>query len=134
MEEVETAIYTLLTVLEHFHPEADMESNFTEEAVECNLTMKWDEDKKCTVDTTFQETSKIQKEEELPGFIFDQEVLNKLNREVDKQVMSEDSDLVSMFRPVSRPNDSTIYSITRKSSSIGSGTGRILWQQALELL
>ena len=102
-DEAESTVHTLITVLEHYHPEVDVASNFSEEAVENSYDMRWDEAKKCAVDSRYNESSEFLKEEELPGFVFEQEALAELNRAVDRIAMPNESDSVSTFRQQKDP-------------------------------
>ena len=123
-EEAETTIHTLLTILEHHYPEIDVTEYFSEEAIENNEDMYWDEDRKCAVDSKTNETGEFQQDEELPGFIFDQEALNELNREVGRAVMPEDSDSISTFRQAKSPARSTNTAVNQSSYS-GLGVARV---------
>ena len=84
-----------------------MEDYFSEEAIENNADMYWDEERRCAVDRNNNETSEFQGDEELPGFSFDKEALDELNREVDRKVMPEDSDSISTFRQAKTPAKET---------------------------
>ena len=116
-EEAETTVRTLLTVLEYYYPEVDVAENFSEEAVEYNSDMYWDEDRKCAVDSHNNETSEFQKDEQLPGFIFEKEVLNELNREVARSTMPEDTDSISTFRQAKSPGQRSVTANQLASAS-----------------
>ena len=61
------------------------------------MDMVWDEERNCAVNNKFGETSNFQQDEELPGFVFDEEVLEELHRGIERPVMPEDNDSVSTF-------------------------------------
>ena len=80
-EEAEMTILTLLPLLEHFYPTAEVRSNFTTSAAQRCEHMIWDGDKEMIVDTsTEEETADITEEEDLMGFEFAAAVEEELQR------------------------------------------------------
>ena len=71
-EEAETAINTLLPLLQHMFPTVDVADNFEAEAeIQCQY-MQWDESKQMIIDAAApDETPHITEDENLVGFIFD---------------------------------------------------------------
>ena len=112
-EEAETTIHTLLPILQHFYPNAFVESNFSEDAIERCTGMVWDSINNCVIDPVFHETADFTEEEALPGFVFDESALNDLqHREVDRNPMPNDSDSVSTFRPAGQSVSTSRTSVT----------------------
>ena len=70
-EEAETAIITLLPLLEHLHPGIDVKSYFTSHSAKRCAAMEWDERKGMIIDKSApEETEDIEEEENLMGFEF----------------------------------------------------------------
>ena len=75
-EEAETTINTLLPLLTKSFPDADVDSNFDENAIFRCQHMVWDEKRKMVIDLVAPEDSAhIEEEENLAGFIFDIEAV-----------------------------------------------------------
>ena len=101
-EEAETTLNTLLPLLHHHFPKADVGSNFTCEAEDRCSMMYWDKDKNMIVDKDYEgESGIIEDCENLVGFIFDtkiESVNDTSKRPLNKSFMPHDSDSVSTFK------------------------------------
>ena len=78
-EEASMTINVLLPLLKHHHPKVEVASNFTEdEAYRCQ-SMAWHEAQQMIIDLQApDETIHIAQEEELGGFVYDLDGLQKL--------------------------------------------------------
>ena len=98
-EEAETAMMTLLPLLEHHFPDCDVRDNFTQEAKDRSKTMVWDEKRRMIIDTAAgHETEEIEEDENLVGFEFSAEAAESLERPVVKTFAPHDDDSISTLR------------------------------------
>ena len=129
-EEAEITLNTLLPLLQHHFPDADVGCNFTCAAEERCRDMVWDESKNMIVDAAFDNaTAEIGEEENLVGFEFATEELQQsLVRPTTREdYMPNDNDSVSTFRSrcsyLASPSRPSIRSSTANiSTALASST------------
>ena len=100
-EEAETTIHTLLPLLQHMYPHAEVHSNFSKSCARRCKDMIWDNDKNMIIDKNEgPETLEIQEEENLVGFEFSEEAVENLQRPLNtpKTFAPQDDDSVSTLR------------------------------------
>ena len=117
-EEAEITLNTLLPLLSHYFPDADVGSNFTNSAEERCLNMVWDDTKKMIVDSEELETEDIREDETLVGFEFNAEVLDAQRPSVTQDFMPGDNDSVSTFQSLRSRYTSAGRNISDKNSTI----------------
>ena len=127
VDEVETTITTLLPLLTHLYPDADVPASFTEDAAHKTQSMKWCDKKQMIIDTLSQdETEDITLEENLMGFVFDLEALHKkqsrpspTSKEKAQTFHPQDDDSISTLKSMdgtirstlTRPPESTVTTL-----------------------
>ena len=125
-EEAQTTIHTLLPLLQQQYPDAEVDTNFDENAIFRCQYMTWDEDKQMIVDLLAPEhTTEFGADENLSGFVFDMEaVTNETVRPIQNTVQDinpQDDDSVSTFRtydvPSRAPNQTQLAAHRINSSS-----------------
>jgi len=100
-DDAETTINTLLPLLKHYFPEVEVESNFTDDAIERCQYMQWSDEKQMILDGDMEiESANIEAKEELIGFEFSTRAKQDLQRptQQERTHMPEDSDSVSTLR------------------------------------
>ena len=96
-----------------------VESNFNEDTIERCMGMFWDSDKGMIIDEGLDaETEEMEDEENLVGFVFDNTVLEDLQRP-SRAPMPHDDDSISTFRPSAHRTQSIFPATT---PSIGTRT------------
>ena len=116
-EEVETTLHTLLPLLHHYYPDADVMSHFLAGTETRCMYMKWDDTKQMIVDTMApNETEEIESEENLVGFYFDMTGMNDpITRPSAPTFQPHENDSVSTLKSNDRTTLTTATSIKKAS-------------------